>query len=45
VITNSIGATDLVKSTSRIKQLTVAPLIGEAIRRISEERSISALFK
>jgi ribose-phosphate pyrophosphokinase len=27
-----------------IRQLTIAPLLGEAIRRISEERSVSSLF-
>lgn len=45
VITNSIAATDAVKGSPKVQQLSVAPLIGEAIRRISEERSISALFK
>lgn len=45
VITDSIGATEAVRVSQSIDQLTVAPLMGEAIRRISEERSISALFK
>lgn len=45
VITDTIGATEAVLASSNIEQLTVAPLIGEAIKRISEERSISALFK
>jgi len=27
-----------------IEQLTIAPLIAEAIRRISEESSVSSLF-
>ncbi len=45
VITDSIGATEAVRVSQHIEQLTVAPLIGEAIRRIHEERSISALFK
>jgi ribose-phosphate pyrophosphokinase len=44
VITDSIPATDAVKTARNIKQLSVAPLMGEAIRRISEERSISELF-
>lgn len=44
-ITDSIIATDDVKKAKNIHQLSVAPLLGEAIRRISEERSISALFK
>lgn len=45
VITDSIAATEAVKKSANIKQLSVAPLIGEAIKRIAEERSISALFK
>ncbi len=45
IITDSIAATESVKMASNIKQLSVAPLIGEAIKRIAEERSISALFK
>jgi ribose-phosphate pyrophosphokinase len=44
VITDSIAATEAVRVSGHITQLTVAPLIGEAIRRIHEERSISALF-
>lgn len=45
VITDSICATEAVKKSKNIRQLSVAPLIGEAIKRIAEERSISALFK
>lgn len=32
------------KSSSKIKILTVAPLLGEAIKRIHENRSVSSLF-
>lgn len=45
VITDSIAATEAVRVSHNIQQLTVAPLIGEAIRRISDERSVSALFR
>ncbi|MCB1721042.1 MAG: ribose-phosphate pyrophosphokinase [Rhodospirillales bacterium] len=45
VITNTIAATESVSSSDSVEQLSVAPLIGEAMRRINEERSISALFK
>jgi len=45
VTTDSIVATDVVWGSSRVKQLSVAHLMGEAILRTSEERSISALFK
>lgn len=45
VITDSIAATEAVRGAKNITQLSIAPLMGEAIKRISEERSISALFK
>lgn len=45
IITDSIAATEAVRVAHNIEQLSVAPLIGEAIKRIYEERSISALFK
>ena len=45
VITDSIAATEAVRGSHNVDQLTIAPLIGEAIKRIAEERSISALFK
>ncbi len=44
VITDSIRATEAVRVTEKIRELTVAPLIGEAIRRISDESSVSSLF-
>ena len=44
VITDSIEASDTVKACSKIRQVTVAPLIGEAIRRIANEESVSKLF-
>jgi ribose-phosphate pyrophosphokinase len=44
VITDSIQATEAMLATNKIRQIHVAPLIGEAIRRISEERSVSSLF-
>ena len=43
-ITDSIVATEAVRDAHNIRQLTIAPLMGEAIRRISEERSVSSLF-
>ncbi len=45
VITDSIAATDEMKEAKNIEQISIASLIGEATRRISEERSISALFR
>jgi len=44
VITDSIVATEAVRAARNIRQVTIAPLMGEAIRRISEERSVSSLF-
>jgi ribose-phosphate pyrophosphokinase len=44
VLTDSIVATEAVRLSHNIRQLTIAPLIAEAILRISEERSVSSLF-
>ena len=44
IITDSIVATEAVRVSHNIEQLTIAPLMAEAIRRINEESSISSLF-
>ncbi|MEC7399551.1 MAG: ribose-phosphate diphosphokinase, partial [Pseudomonadota bacterium] len=44
VITDSIRATDDAMDSDRIRILTIAPLIGEAVRRIADESSVSSLF-
>jgi len=44
VITNSIEAPERVISCEKIRVVSVAPLIGEAIRRIANEESVSKLF-
>jgi ribose-phosphate pyrophosphokinase len=44
VITDSIVATEAVRAAPNIRQVTIAPLIAEAVQRISEERSVSSLF-
>jgi ribose-phosphate pyrophosphokinase len=44
VITDSIEATDAVAACPKIRQVTCANLIGEAIRRIANEESVSKLF-
>ena len=42
VITDSIALNG--KKSGKIKVLSVAPLLGEAIRRIHEEKTVSGLF-
>ena len=44
VITDSIQATEAAQQSDKIRILTIAPLIGEAIRRIADESSVSSLF-
>ena len=44
VISNSIQPTEAVLNAPNIRALTIAPLIGEAMRRTAEERSVSSLF-
>ncbi|MAQ06129.1 MAG: phosphoribosylpyrophosphate synthetase [SAR116 cluster bacterium] len=44
VTTDSIKATESVKLASNIRQLSIAPLLGEAIRRVHTESSVSSLF-
>jgi len=44
VITDTILPTDAARDSSKIRVLPAALLIGEAIRRIAEEGSVSSLF-
>jgi ribose-phosphate pyrophosphokinase len=44
VITDSITPTQAVKEAHNIRVLSIAPLLAEAVRRISEESSVSSLF-
>jgi len=44
VITDSIMATEAMRVSQTVRQLSIAPLLAEAIRRISEEKSVSSLF-
>ncbi|MSO93121.1 MAG: ribose-phosphate pyrophosphokinase [Rhodospirillales bacterium] len=44
VTTDSIPATEAVRLAHNIRQISIAPMIGEAIRRISQEESVSSLF-
>ncbi|MFM6852506.1 MAG: ribose-phosphate pyrophosphokinase [Sphingopyxis sp.] len=44
VITDSIQPTADVAGSTRIRTLPIAPLLGEAIKRIADESSVSSLF-
>lgn len=44
VTTDSIQATEAVRVSHNVRQVTIAPLLAEAVRRISEEKSVSTLF-
>jgi len=43
-VTDSILATEAVRAAGNIRQVAIAPLLAEAMRRISEESSVSSLF-
>ena len=43
-VTDSIAATEAVRHAANTRQLPIAPLLAEAMRRISEESSVSSLF-
>lgn len=43
-MTNTIPLTDEAKKISKIKVLSVAGMLGEAIKRIHRDESVSSLF-
>jgi len=43
-VTDSILGTEAVRAAHNIRQLTIAPLMADAMRRIHEESSVSSLF-
>ena len=45
VVTDTIPLSDEAASIGKIRQLTIADLLAESIRRVSNEESISALFQ
>lgn len=44
VVTDTIPLTDKAKACSKIRQVTIASMIAESLRRINNEKSISAMF-
>jgi ribose-phosphate pyrophosphokinase len=44
VVTDSIEATPEMRNCANVRVITVAPLLGEAMRRINNEASVSSLF-
>jgi ribose-phosphate pyrophosphokinase len=44
VVTDSIDMPDAVQKCKNIRTLSIAPLLAEGVRRISEESSVSSLF-
>jgi ribose-phosphate pyrophosphokinase len=44
VITDSIGNHAVIAESSKIRHLTIAPLLAEAVKRIADESSVSSLF-
>ena len=44
VLTDSILASEAVKKSKNIRHISIAPLMGEAIKRINSDSSVSALF-
>jgi ribose-phosphate pyrophosphokinase len=44
VVTDSIAVTEDVRNCPNIRCISIAPLLGEAIKRISNEESVSSLF-
>jgi ribose-phosphate pyrophosphokinase len=45
VVTDTIPLSDEAKSNNKIRQLTIADLLAESMRRVANEESISALFQ
>jgi ribose-phosphate pyrophosphokinase len=44
VVTDTIWTGEPDPKDGKIRRLTIAPLLGEAIKRISDEASVSSLF-
>lgn len=45
VVTNSLPLSDAAQQLGKIRQLSLAPMLAETVRRINNEESISAMFE
>ena len=45
VVTDSIPLSDAVKACNKVRQLTLSRMLAEAMRRLSNEESLSAMFR
>jgi ribose-phosphate pyrophosphokinase len=45
VVTDTIPLTDEARACGRIRQVSLAPMLAETVRRINNEESISAMFE
>jgi len=45
VVTNTVPLSAAAANCGKIRQLDIAPAVAEAVRRISNEESISAMFR
>jgi ribose-phosphate pyrophosphokinase len=45
VVTDSIPLSDAVKACPKVRQLTLSKMLGECMRRLSNEESLSAMFR
>ena len=44
IVADSVPLSDEIIATGKVKQLTLSGMLAEAIRRVSNEESISAMF-
>ena len=44
VVTDTIEESNLVKKSDKVEVISISSLLGEAIKRISDEKSVSSLF-
>ncbi|MFC6671314.1 ribose-phosphate pyrophosphokinase [Marinobacterium aestuariivivens] len=45
VVTDTIPLSDAARNCPKVRQLTLAPMLAEAVRRVCNEESISAMFR